>query len=367
MKFKTLALIAASSVVSVSVYAQTEYNLDIVNTANLSYTSGNDARTTTSNILTFKVDRKVTFNLSGTNTDRTVEPGKTASSSYTLTNLSNAPISYTLTQPTASNVTYIIDDDGIAGISSDDTRVTSSENPTTATPIALETGDGTTTSRTIYVEIVTADAAEDSNTTGYILTATAVEPSTDNIGTAGTAIVPTLATEAWTQDVVQTLVDNSAADANNQGILRTGTGTYTVSAANIALVKSVQVLSDPITNPSGAATSQGEFPRAIPGAVVEYTLTVNNTGSAAATVDLTDLLSVNFIKTATIGSVLVDGSDPTSTPTFVDATAAQITAGFDELLTISDVTVAAFNSAYQAANPSATEASSIVTFEVVLK
>jgi uncharacterized repeat protein (TIGR01451 family) len=364
MKLKTLAFIAASSVVSVSAYAQTEYNLDIVNTANLSYNSGNDPRTATSNIVTFKVDRKVTFNLSGTNTDRTVEPGQVESSTYTLTNLSNAPIAYTLSQPAAANVTYIIDDDGTPGISFADTRVTSLANPTTAIPIALETGDGITTSQTIYVEIVTADAAVDGETTDYILTATAVEPLTDNVGIPGTAIVPTIATEAWTQNVVQTVVDNSAASANNQGILRTGTGTYTVGAAIIALVKSVQVLSDPITNPGGAATTPGEFPKAIPGAVVEYTLTVNNTGSAAATVDLTDLLSVNFIKTATIASVLVDGIAPATTPTLV---ADGGTVGFDELLTVPAVTVAAFDSAYQTANPTATEVSLIVTFEVVLE
>jgi hypothetical protein len=364
MKFKNLAFIAASSVVSVSAYAQTEYNLDIVNTANLSYTSGTDPRTATSNIVTFKVDRKVTFNLSGTNTDRTVEPGEVNDSSYTLTNLSNAPIAYTLSQPAAANVTYIIDDDGTPGISLTDTRVTSLVNPTTLVPIALETADGTTTSRTIYVEIVTANAALDGATTDYVLTATAVEPTIDNVGVPGTAIVPTLATEVWTQGVVQTVVDNSAVSANNQGILRTGTGTYTVGAAIIALVKSVQVLSDPITNPGGAATTPGEFPRAIPGAVVEYTLTVNNTGSAAATVDLTDLLSVNFIKTATIGSVLVDGIAPATIPTLV---ADGGTVGFDELLTVPSVTVAAFDSAYQLANPTATEVSSIVTFEVVLE
>lgn len=367
MKLKTFALIAASSAISVSAYAQTEYNLDITNTANLTYTSGTDPRSAVSLPVTFKVDRKVTFNLSGTNTDRTVEPGQTASSSYTLTNSSNAPIGYTLSQPTATNVTYIIDDDGTAGISAGDTRVTSLVNPTTSTPIALTTADGATPSATVYVEIETAAAAIDGSTTDYTLAATAVEPTVDNIGTTGTAIIPTPATAVWTPGIVQTVVDNSASSANNQGILRTEAGTYTVGAAIIALVKSVQVLSDPITNPGGAATTPGDFPRAIPGAVVEYTLTVNNTGSAAATVALTDLLSVNFTKSATIASVLVNGSSPGTTPTLVAATSTQITAGLDELLTIPDVTVVAFDDAYKLANPADTEASTVVTFEVVLK
>ena len=367
MKLKTLALIAASSAFSVSAYAQTEYNLDITNTANLTYTSGSDSRSAVSLPVTFKVDRKVTFNLSGTNTDRSVEPGETASSIYTLTNSSNAPIGYTLSQPAAANVTYIIDDDGTAGISAGDTRVTSSANPTTATPIALSTADGATASITIYVEVETDAVAVDGITTDYILTATAVEPATENIGAPGTDIIPTLATAVWTPGIVQTVVDNSAADANNQGILRTGTGTDTVSAAIIALVKSVQVLSDPITNPGGAVAAPGEFPRAIPGAVVQYTLTVNNTGTAAATVALTDLLSENFTKTATIASVLVDAGAPATTPTLAPATPTEIAAGFDELLTVPDVTVVAFDAAYQLANPADTEASTVVTFEVVLK
>jgi len=359
MKLKTLALIAASSVISVSAYAQTEYNLIISNTAKLSYTSGTDPRTAESNEETFKVDRKVTFNLSGTNTDRTVEPGETASSSYTLTNSSNAPIGYTLTQPTAANVTYIIDDDGTSGISPGDTRVTSLVNPTTATPIALSTADGLTPSQTIYVEIVTAAGDNDGDTTDYILTATAVEPTVDNIGAAGTAIVPTLATAPWTKDVVQTVVDNSATLANNKGILRTGTGTYTVGAAIIALVKSVQILSDPITNPGGAATPSGQFPKAIPGAVVQYTLTVKNTGHAAATVELTDLLSKMFDKVGTITSVKVGGIAPTGTVTLVDDST---TTENDKLLTIPGVSVIAV----PASNTPA-EQTTVVTFEVVLK
>jgi uncharacterized repeat protein (TIGR01451 family) len=360
MKLKTLALIAAGAMFSTSALAQTEYNLLIENTANLSYTSGTDPRNAVSNKVEFRVDRKVIFNLTGSNTDRTVEPGETASSTYTLTNSSNAPIGYTLTQPANANVTYIIDDDGTSGISAGDTRVTSSVNPTIATPIALDTADGSTTSQTIYVEIVTATAAVDGATTDYTLTATAVEPTTDNIGTPGTAIVPTLATAAWTPSVVQTVVDNSASDSNNQGILRTGTGTYTVSAAIIALTKSVKVLEDPISGVAGPTV----FPKAIPGAKVEYTLTVKNTGHAPATVELTDLLSENFDKANTVSSVLVGGAAPASTPTLVANTA---TSGFDELLTIPAVTVVAFDAAYQSANPSHTEASTVVTFEVVLK
>jgi uncharacterized repeat protein (TIGR01451 family) len=360
MKLKTLALIAASSAISVSAYAQTEYNLEISNTANLTYTSGTDSRSAVSLPVIFKVDRKVTFNLSGTNTDRTVEPGETASSSYTLTNSSNAPISYTLAQPVADNVTYIIDDDATPGISNDDTRVTSLANPTTATPIFLSTADSAATATvTIYVEIDTDAAAIDGDTTNYTLTATAVEPTGTLIAgaNAGDIIVAAAVDDPWIEGTVQTIADDTL------GTIRTETGTYTVGAAIIALEKSVLILSDPISGTAGP----GIVPKAIPDAVVQYTLTVKNTGSVAATVELTDLLSENFTKTATITSVSVNNSTPGTTPTLTAASTAEIASGFDELLTIPSVTVVAFDAAYKLANPSDTEASTVVTFEVVLK
>jgi uncharacterized repeat protein (TIGR01451 family) len=361
MKLKKIALIVAASTISVSAYAQTEYNLDITNTANLSYTSGTNSRTATSNQVTFVVDRKVIFNLSGTNPNQNVTPGDTTYSTYTLTNTSNAPIDYKITAPTAGNVTFIIDDDGTPGVSALDTRVTNGPiNPTDLDPIELTTADGATPSIDIYVEIITSATAIDGDTTNYALQATAVEPVGSAVGTPGSDIVPTPVTTVWDPAAVQTVVDNSAANANNQGIIRTGSGAFTVGAAVINLEKTVRILSDPITGPAAANV----FPKAIPGAVVEYTLTVKNTGTAPATVELTDLLSVNFIKTATVDSVLVDGIAPATTPTLV---ADSTTPGFDELLTVPAVTVEAFDSAYQSANPTATEASSIVTFKVVLK
>ena len=353
MNLKTLAFIAAGSVMSVSAYAQTEYNLDITNTANLSYTSGTDPRTAVSNAVVFKVDRKVIFNLTGTNNDQTVAPGDTTYSLYTLTNSSNAPIDYSIAVPTDTNVTYIIDVNNDGLVDGGDTRITSTDSAFT---IPLTTADGATPSKTIFVEVVTLANAIDGEATTYNLEAKAVEPAGSTIGTPGADIVPTPESAIWVQNTVQTVVDNSAADADDKGILRTETGTFTVGAANITLIKAVQVIHDPITGALDAGNNV--FPKAIPGATVQYTLTVKNTGHAPATVQLTDLLSENFLKTNTITSVLVDGSAPGTTPTLVaDAT----TSGFDALLTVPNVTVIAVP-----ANNTPTEQNTVVTFEVVL-
>jgi uncharacterized repeat protein (TIGR01451 family) len=356
MKLKTLAFIAAGAAFSTSALAQTEYNLLIENTANLTYTSGTDPRNAVSNKVEFRVDRKVIFNLTGSNTDRDVEPGSTETSQYTLTNNSNAPIGYKISAPTANNVTFIIDDDGTPGISPGDTRITNVSNPTDTTPVELAKSDGTTPpSIDVFVEITTAASAVDGDSTAYSLQAKAVEPTSNNVGAVGSDIAPTLVSVAWDPANVQTVVDNSAADSSNQGILRTGTGTYSVTAAIIALTKAVKVLEDPISGPAGS----GVFPKAIPGATVQYTLTVKNTGHAPATVELTDLLSENFDKTDTVSSVLIGGLAPSTTPTLVDDTA---TTGFDKLLTIPGVSVLAVP-----ADNSIPEQQTVVTFEVVLK
>jgi uncharacterized repeat protein (TIGR01451 family) len=353
MKLKTLAFIAAGSVMSVSAYAQTEYDLDITNTANLSYTSGTDSRTAVSDPVVFKVDRKVIFNLSGTNTDQTVAPGDTTYSQYTLTNSSNAPIDYSIAKPIDTNVTYIIDVNNDGLVDAGDTRITSGDSAFT---IPLTTADGVTPTKTIFVEVVTAANAVDGNSTTYNLQAKAVEPVGSTIGAPGADIVPTPDSTVWAQNTVQTVVDNSAVDADDQGILRTETGTFTVGAANITLIKAVKVIKDPITGDLDEVA--GIYPKAIPGATVQYTLTVKNTGHAPATVQLTDLLSENFLKTNTITSVLVDGLAPGTTPTLVADTTAS---GFNALLTVPDVTVIAVP-----ADDIPAEQNTVVTFEVVL-
>jgi uncharacterized repeat protein (TIGR01451 family) len=350
MKLKTLALIAASSVMSMSAIAQTEYNLTVTNTAKLTYTSGTDAREAISDPVTFKVDRKVIFSFTevdpGSNA-QIVAPGDTTYSEYTLTNFSNAPIDYKITPESGTapfTISYLIEDGTTTGPDANDTEITNA--------IALAAYNGTdAVTQTIYVKIVTAATATDGNSQLYTLTATAVEPTgTPIVGaTAGDDIVADAASDPWIEGKVQTIADETL------GTIRTETGTYTVGAAIIALVKSVAILSDPISGIASATV----FPKAIPGAIVQYTLAVKNTGHAPATVELTDLLSKMFDKVDTVTSVLVGGIAPTGLVTLAnDATTTEN----DSLLTIPDVSVIAVP-----ANNAPPEQTTLVTFEVVLK
>ncbi len=89
----------------------------------------------------------------------------------------------------------------------------------------------------------------------------------------------------------------AAGDADKDG-KHSAAGTYDVVSASIAVTKSSVVVSDPINNTTN--------PKRIPGAVVRYTISIANTGGAAADdLSVTDTLDANL--TYAPGTLLVDG------------------------------------------------------------
>jgi uncharacterized repeat protein (TIGR01451 family) len=82
---------------------------------------------------------------------------------------------------------------------------------------------------------------------------------------------------------------------------------FRIASATLAASKTSLVLSDPVNGTSN--------PKAIPGAVVQYTITVDNTGGTAAsnvviTDPIQDIPNVTFVS----GSVSVTNNDGTVTP-----------------------------------------------------
>lgn len=219
---------------------------------------------------TFTVDRKIDVTVEFTGTSSTVvNPGEqNVVLAFEVTNLSNATIDLGLsallnggTGADANiddeNFQYYLDVDGNGQLDGSDILITTAildevlENQTIAvlvvTDIGLDAANGNT-----FDVVLTADALEDN---GAQVVATA------GANTAGLDTV--LADGAGTTDVVE------AGDFSDLG-------TYVVAGAELTVVKTSRIVSDPINGTNN--------PKAIPGAVIEYCIAVaNGAGAATAT------------------------------------------------------------------------------------
>ncbi len=143
---------------------------------------------------------------------------------------------------------------------------------------------------TVYIVADAPATATNNDTDTYWLRATTLNPGVDDDPTNYTAATP----GGDTVDVV----DNVLADVDADGAAGAVDGEYdgrhadsavfTIAASNLTVTKSSAVAEDPI---NGTAN-----PKAIPGAYVEYTITVSNaSGAATATsVVVTDDLSTEI-------------------------------------------------------------------------
>jgi uncharacterized repeat protein (TIGR01451 family) len=302
----------------------TLFGTGVTNTATLSYTSGTTTIGGINSTVDFVVDRKVIFSVTDNQLGAdpvAVNAGDDAVTVYTIQNDSNAPISFLLpVPPTGTTYSYVDPTDG--------TTLITVESTDSAAIIPLATGNATTP---VTVEItVTLTVPNDADSGDQIFTPlniVAVEPATNaTIGggvTAGDQIVATESSEAWDEDVIQTITIGDLLNADGVSVELDNTQEFVVAASDIALVKSVAILSDPVNGTTN--------PKAIPGAVVEYTLTITNSGLIAATdVVLSDAVPAVFnfadayIETYTLGSTdiassvttAVDGTTSVTTVTF---------------------------------------------------
>jgi uncharacterized repeat protein (TIGR01451 family) len=349
MKFKTLALIAVSSAMTLPAFAaesdiqaiDTLFGTSISNTATLTYKAGENNPTITSDPVYFNVDRRVIFTLTNGNGNNgateavLVTAGSEATTIYTLKNDSNAPIDFKLPTPD-TDVTYTFLQGGSVYTPDVDGLIQLTKG---------ETGDGSTDEITITVTYQVPNGAANGSTFITPFSVTAVEPVSDaripdvdadngdaiNGADKGDLIIPVADSVAWDQNAIQTVT--SIADSVFS-ILIDGEQLFEVEGADITLVKTVSILSDPINGKTN--------PKAIPGAVIKYTLTVSNSGKAnALEVILADDLSsltekLEFIDTAS-SSFMYDGA---STILKQDGTSTDLKATLNEsVLTFPTVTV----------------------------
>ncbi len=267
----------------------------ITNNVTVDYKVGGSAQTAATASNTITVDRKVNVLVSTVDTAAvSVSPNQTdAVTTFKVTNLSNAPLDLALAVAQQSggagqfsgntdnfdvSTTKIYLETGITpGFSADDTLITYLDE------VPADNGSGSG-ARTVYV-VSTIPASQVTNDVAtVILTANAFEAGTT--GSLSTTEVTATAganvnNAAGSYDTV--LADGAGAtDSGNQGDF-SSKDDYKVLAANVTATKTSRVMSDGVNTYPNA--------KAIPGAIVEYCITVTNSGAATATnVVVTDTL-----------------------------------------------------------------------------
>lgn len=298
---------------------ETTAGTTISNTATVNFQVSGVAQTPVSNTTPteFVVDKKVDLTVSDDGGVNTVPGATNVGLPFTVTNTGNASDSFTLA---AANVTTGDQFD----VSSYAIYIDVNNNN------AYDAGD----------TLVTGPVTIARDTALNVVIVSTIPGTVVNGNTANMTLTATTTSTATTGAESATVVDVVFADAGNNGT-EVDTNTYTIQTATLGVVKSAQVVSDPVNGTTN--------PKAIPGATVRYTITVSNTGSNAATaVTLTDNIPTNTSYVANsmkLNSVALtdaadaDGGSTTGAPvTSVSVVAGSVAAAASATVTF-DVTV----------------------------
>jgi len=317
---KTLLGIAIASAMGSSAWAAgTAAGTDIDNTATINYSVGGTAQTVIESseagnstpgdgngtATTFKVDKKIDLLVTagaGTN----VVPGTSGAPtnlSFTLKNEGNSTESFNLT---ASQV---------AAGDDFDTSACSVTSP--ATPVSLAADASTAVTVQCTVPVSGGSVVDGATSLVDLLAA----ESTGLTETAG-------ADTAGTVDIVFADDSGTSTDGSARNAKHSATNTYTVDTADLSVSKTSAVTSDPQNGTTD--------PKRIPGATIEYTITVSNAAAAATAtgIIISDILPGDLtysscsVSGSGIASCSVSGGDTVSSAAF------DLVAGQSAVLTI---------------------------------
>lgn len=250
----------------------------------------------------FKVDRKIDLTVTS-NAGITVAPGATSQAiTFDVTNNGNSEEFFKLTESQAggdnfNTNTCVVTTSTGAGIG-----VFDAGNKT----VQLE-ADKTTT---VTVSCTVPGTATDGQTSVLDLKATAVTSTT-----GGTTYTESAADNANPLTVDTVLADGSGSDTDtgaetvaaditaangNRNASHSVTNTFTVGTAILKVTKASVVYSDP--------TNSTTDPKRIPGAIIKYTITVENTGSTSATaLSVADYIPTNMTYSTTPAACAATG------------------------------------------------------------
>lgn len=291
---KTLLLTSAAALASLSATQSanakgTAAGTEITNSTSVSYQVASIAQTDVTGSSKVTVDRVINFTVSEVGTaTTTVTPGQTkAIAAFELDNTSNATLDFAAAATQIATGT-VAAHGGTDAFNTTNVAIYHDSNNNGL----LDVSDPLIT----YLDEVPADAkrrllvvvdvptsAKDSEVSGTVLSLAA--KNGEGIGTLGTDIVAT--TTANTVGVDTVLADVAGTiDSARDGIY-SAQDDFTVSSAQIALGSMITVVSNP--------TELTSNPKAIPGAVLQYCITVTNTGSVGAqNVTVTDTINAKL-------------------------------------------------------------------------
>jgi uncharacterized repeat protein (TIGR01451 family) len=300
-KLKLLGGAAIVSIFASPAFAQeTPAGTSINNQATVTYSVGGSNGSSTSNTATFVVDKKVNLavaEVGGTSTKVSIG-GTDQVTTFTVTNLTNATQDIRLFggQQAVSIPLLGTDDFNVTSL-----RVFVDSNGNNTYDAGVDTAtfiDELAPDATVTVFIV----ANIPNTAGIHTAIVGLEGTVAAGGTPGSLGADLVATSLLTADSAGTVDIVFADDANLLDQLRDGAhwafDAYTIDSASVTVNKTARVVSDPynlLVNP-----------KAIPGAVVEYCISIANAGPGIASgVQLSDAIpsGTTFVP----GSIAVGG------------------------------------------------------------
>lgn len=263
--------------------AGTEAGTSIPNQASVSYSVGGTQQSVDSDIATFVVDKKVNLTVTGGVITQTAIGTNDQVTAFQVTNLTNATQDFRLTPNQQSLSIPILGSDNF-DVSSLRVFVDVNGNGTyeanvdTATYIDELQAD---TSVTVFI------VGNIPNVPGNDVAIVSLSAQTEVGGTPGSEGAILAATSILQADSPSTMDVVFADVAGTFDAARDGIGrafnAFKIGTASVSMTKTARVISDPVNLLVN--------PRAIPGAVVQYCLTVSNAGPGTATsVNITDLV-----------------------------------------------------------------------------
>jgi len=255
----------------------------IGNTATIGYSVDGTEQVSIDASATFKVGTKVNLTLveSGNIGATSVAPDSDLqATTFTLTNIGNAAQGYNLE---AANLTgdnfdvttfaYYLDD-GNGSFDSNDTAISFVDSLAAEASIVIH---------------VTASIGTQTDTQQSDISLTAVTTADNAGGSAIVALVATPLNAAYDPTVIQIVfADDLGATTGARDASSVAFDAYLVVTATLTVSKTTAVYSDPANGTTDA--------KAIPGAILTYTITIENTGSATATaVNIQDSLNAEIV------------------------------------------------------------------------